>query len=139
MEELQAIGEILEGNWRGKIGNDIVDEYWSVTLADSIMGMFRWEKAGKISFYEFVVIDKLTDKIRLKIKHFHANLTGWEERSDFVQYVLHEVTDKRIVFGSDDPNERGQLIYEQPNEDKLIATLVMAKGDQSLRFEFDRM
>lgn len=78
-------------------------------------------------------------KIRLKIKHFHANLTGWEERSDFVQYVLHKVTDKRIVFGSDDPNERGQLIYEQPNEDKLIATLVMAKGEQSLRFEFNRM
>ncbi|MHA2239588.1 MAG: DUF6265 family protein [Candidatus Hodarchaeales archaeon] len=139
MEELQAIGELLEGNWRGKIGNDIVDEYWSATLADSIMGMFRWEKAGKVSFYEFVVIDKIEDKIMLKIKHFHANLTGWEERTDFVHYVLHEVTATRIVFGADDPSEKGRLIYEQPSKDKLTATLEMAKQNQILRFEFNRI
>ncbi len=139
MSKFQSIGKLLQGNWQGKIGDDIVDEYWSIPLADTIMGMFRWIKDGKVSFYEMVVIDNVDGIIKLKIKHFNSDLTGWEEKSDFVYYVLLDMTDSEIIFGSDDPNEKGRIIYKRPSETKLIAVLEMSKSGQTLEFEFNKI
>ncbi|MHA2297478.1 MAG: DUF6265 family protein [Candidatus Hodarchaeales archaeon] len=139
MNEISSIGKILTGNWRGKIGDDIVDEYWSIPLANSMMCTFRWIKDNKVSFYEFVVIDNNDEKTTMKIKHFNDDLTGWEEKTDFIHYVLLEVTDSKVIFGSEDPNEKGRLIYEKPSDDKLVATLEMAKSDQILTFEFNKL
>ncbi|MFX0210252.1 MAG: DUF6265 family protein [Candidatus Hodarchaeota archaeon] len=139
MNKLQSISKVLYGNWQGKIGDDLIDEYWSIHQANSMMGMFRWIKDGKISLYELMVIDNVGDKIVLKIKHFNSDLTGWEEKMDFVHYVLVDVTDSEIIFGSDDPNEKGRLIYKKLSENKLISILEMSKSDQILKFEFNRM
>ncbi|MFX0173447.1 MAG: DUF6265 family protein [Candidatus Hodarchaeota archaeon] len=138
MDQLQSIGKILLGNWYGKIGDDIVEESWSIPVVNSIMGMFRWIKDAKIYFYEFVVIDNVEEKIKLKIKHFNSDFTGWEEKTDFIYYVLKDVTDSKIIFGSDDPNEKGRIIYERPDENTLIAILEMAQTGKVLKFEFTK-
>ncbi|MFX0151711.1 MAG: DUF6265 family protein [Candidatus Hodarchaeota archaeon] len=138
MDQLHSIGKVLIGNWYGKIGDDIVEESWSTPAANSIMGMFRWIKDAKIYFYEFIVIDKTEEKIKLKIKHFNSDFTGWEEKADFVYYVLKEVTDSKIIFGSDDPSEKGRIIYERPDENTLIAVLEMAQTGKVLKFEFTK-
>lgn len=139
MNQLQLIGKILTGNWRGKIGDDIVDEYWSIMAANTLIGMFRWLKEGEVSFYEFVVIDNIDGKIRLKIKHFNPDLTGWEEKANYIHYVLRDISDSQVIFGSEDPTEKGRLIYERQGEKKLTVILEMSKSDRTLRFEFDRI
>lgn len=139
MNQLKLIGKLITGNWRGKIGDDTVDEYWSITEANTLMGMFRWLKEEKVNFYEFIVIDKIDGTIRMKIKHFNSDLTGWEEKTDYVHYILREMSDSKIIFGSEDPKEKGRLIYERQGDTKLIAILEMSQSDRTLKFEFNRM
>ncbi|MFX1512483.1 MAG: DUF6265 family protein, partial [Promethearchaeota archaeon] len=106
---------------------------------NSMMGMFRWIKNGKVSFYELIVIDNIEEEITMKLKHFNSDFTGWEEKVDFVHYVLVDVTDSEIIFKPNDPNKKGSLVYKKPTENKLIAILEMSKGDRVLKFEFNRI
>jgi hypothetical protein len=138
MDQLDLIGKILEGYWIGKIEDDIVEEGWSIPSANSIMGMFKWIKEGKNYFYEFIIIEKMNDKIELKIKHFNPDFEGWEEKSDFVCYRLLEVSTNKIVFGPPDPDEKGRLIYEKPDDNSLVAILEMSQTGKILKFTFNR-
>jgi len=139
MRDLDKIGKFLIGNWKGKIGEDIVDEVWSLAMANSIMGMFRWIKDGKVYFYEFVVIDNIDEIIKLKIKHFNSDLLGWEEKNDFVYYILREIKENELIFVSEDPKEEGRLIYRKTDQNTLIAILEMAKSSRTLKFAFNKV
>lgn len=138
MDQLDLIGKMLEGYWIGKIEDDIVEEGWSRPSANSIMGMFKWIKEGKNYFYEFIIIEKINDKIELKIKHFNPDFEGWEEKSDFACYRLVEVSTNKIVFGPLNPDEKGRLIYEKPEDNSLVAILEMSQTGKILKFIFNR-
>ncbi|MFX1512818.1 MAG: DUF6265 family protein [Promethearchaeota archaeon] len=138
-EIIKSLEEILTGNWRGKIGEDTVEEVWSAPLANSMMCMFRWIKDGKISFYEFIIIDSTNEKTTLKIKHFNSDFTSWEDKKDFIHYVLSELTASKVIFGPADPNKKGRLIFQRMNENKLVAILEMSTNEgKILKFEFDK-
>lgn len=86
--------EWLSGYWIGDGFDGVSEEIWAPAADDTMMGMYRHTKDGKITFYEFM---HLTSD-GMKLKHFNPDLTAWEEKEDFVTFPLIEVTADKIIF-----------------------------------------
>jgi len=95
--ELSAISW-LAGHWRGEAFGGITEEIWSPPLGGSMMGAFKLVTNNKVSFYELETIIEENNTLILKLKHFHANLKGWEEKDETVDFRLVKVTENKIYF-----------------------------------------
>jgi len=84
----------LAGHWTGDGFGGTSQEIWSPPSADgTMMGMYRHHtENGTLNFYEFMTLDATG----MKIKHFHPNLTGWEEKEGFVSFEMISHTADRI-------------------------------------------
>jgi hypothetical protein len=70
----------LQGHWIGEGLGGTTEEIWSPPLGNSMMGMFRLVKDGKVVFSELLFIVEDQDSLNLKLKHFDADFKGWEEK-----------------------------------------------------------
>ncbi|MEM7369721.1 MAG: DUF6265 family protein [Bacteroidota bacterium] len=95
--ELTALSWI-EGHWRGEAFGGIVEEIWSPALGGSMMGSFKLVNDGQVSFYELETIVEEQGTLILRLKHFHGNLKGWEEKDETVDFRLVKVTKDKVFF-----------------------------------------
>ena len=63
-----------------------------------MMGMYRMTKDGKAMFYELLLITEEQGSLAVKLKHFHPDLRGWEERDESLRFPLVARRDGRIYF-----------------------------------------
>ncbi len=81
---------------KGLGGNN--DEVWSSAESGSMMGMYRHHKDGKIVFYELMIITEEKGSLLLRIKHFDAQLKGWESREESKEFPLVAVEKDAVYF-----------------------------------------
>ena len=62
------------------------------------MGMFRWIKEDRVSFYELMVIEQAEEGVMMRIKHFSPGLKGWEEKDRAVDFLLVQLDGTEAVF-----------------------------------------
>jgi hypothetical protein len=65
-----------------------------------MMSAFKVVINGKINFYEFVTIVEENGSLTLRLKHFHADMKGWEEKNVTQDFKLVKITPNRIYFQS---------------------------------------
>ena len=111
----------LTGSWQGQNGGDPVEEHWSPLRGNTLMGMFRWVKDGKVSFYELIVIEQEGELVRLRIKHFHPGLVGWEEKDRAHEFVLVHLQDREAIFYDLDEPKTRWAVYRLEAEDRLVS------------------
>lgn len=76
------------GVWRGSgLGASAVEVY-SPPAAGQISGHFELVAEGKVRFYELMQIVEQGGSLVYRLKHFNADLTGWEEKGDSVAFAL---------------------------------------------------
>ena len=126
----------LEGIWRGSLSGGVIEEQWSGPEGDNMMGMFRYVKDGKVTFYEMQVIELGDAGPVLRIKHYHPGLRGWEEKDESVTFGLQEVADQKAVFLEDDGSQT--LTYEVIDDRLTIELARVGAEKPSSRFEFER-
>ncbi len=97
--------EWVIGNWQAQTDNGIMEEYWYPILGDAMAGWFRWKKEDAIFLYEFMLIQQIESRVVLKIKHFDANLEGWEESHKWIEYLAWSSEPNKVIFKSVDPPE----------------------------------
>lgn len=78
--------EWFAGHWTGEAFGGVSEEIWSPPKDGAMMGMFRLVKGGKPMFYEFMAFVEENGSLMLRLKHFNANLTGWEEKNKTVDF-----------------------------------------------------
>ena len=111
----------LSGNWLGQNGQDPVEEHWSPLRGNTLMGMFRWVKDGKVRFYELLAVEQDGAFVFLRIKHFHPGLVGWEEKDRAHEFVLVQLKGQEAVFLElDKPNARW-TVYRLEGRDRLVS------------------
>jgi hypothetical protein len=88
----------LAGRWRGEGLGGVVEELWSPPLAGAMVGVFRLVADGEPSFYEICLLREHEGSLVYRVKHFHADLSGWEERSDFVEFPLVKLEPGLVQF-----------------------------------------
>jgi len=88
----------LEGCWQGTgLGGDVA-ECWLRGPADRYTGFFTLTRDGKQSFSEIMVIGMFEDGPALRLKHFDAELKGWEEKDVFVAFPFESQDTDKIAF-----------------------------------------
>jgi hypothetical protein len=117
----------LAGHWTGEALGGVSEEIWSAPGAGAMMGMYRLIKNGKPVFYELLTIVEENGSLALRLKHFHPNLTGWEEKDKTVDFPLVAL-------------EKGAVHFEgmsfHPREDgTLVVYLAIGQKDGSVREE----
>ena len=128
----------LVGQW---IGTGIQDapamESWlppvGETTAETMVGTFVQQKPdGTIMFTEHMYLMEEEGSLVLKLKHFNADLTAWEEKDDMVTFRLVAIEDCAAYFNAltlrCDDREDGTR--------GLLAAVRMQSGDE-LVFRFD--
>ncbi|WP_339655896.1 DUF6265 family protein [uncultured Maribacter sp.] len=90
--------EWLTGHWKGEAFGGIAEEIWSPPLGGAMMFSFRLLANGSISFYEFGHILETDGTLLLQLKHFNADLSGWEEKEETIDFKLLKVEEDRFYF-----------------------------------------
>ena len=70
----------LAGRWVGTGLGGEIEEVWSPPAGGQMIGTFALRREGRPIFYELMMIDRADQGIRLRVKHFNPDFTGWEER-----------------------------------------------------------
>jgi hypothetical protein len=105
------------GNWTGQGLGGTCDETWTGPAGGAMMGMFRLVKDGKVVFYEFLTLVEHEGSLLLKLKHFNPDLTGWEEKADFVKFRLLKVEPAAVYFDG--------LTFKRANDNTLEIFLAL--------------
>jgi hypothetical protein len=94
------IGDVawLEGRWIGTGLGGTTETVWSAPLGDSMMGMFRLIKNGKVVFSELMFIVEEKGSLILRLKHFDRALKGWEEKDVAQSFPLVRLGPSSIYF-----------------------------------------
>lgn len=118
----------LEGRWLGTGFGDLSEEHWQPARAGSMLGLFRQHKDGKPLFYEFMQLAQVGDTVEMRIKHFDADLTGWEEKDEFLTFPLIEVKPNEARFSGLTLRREGDrlTIYLAMRHDDKISEAVFS-------------
>ncbi|MEL7190452.1 MAG: DUF6265 family protein [Pseudomonadota bacterium] len=92
----------LVGQWQGEgIGGAPAMESWLAPMGGTMVGTFVQETdAGAIMFTEHMYIVADDGSLTLKLKHFNAELTSWEEKDDMVTFRLVAIEDCAAYFNA---------------------------------------
>lgn len=109
----------LAGSWVGDGFGGVSEESWSLPIDGTMMGMYRHHINGKITFYEFFLLDK--NGIRLK--HFNPDLTSWEEKNDMVTFPMISFSKTKI--------EMEGLVYDLKSENEVEIRLQVTQNGET--------
>ena len=131
--ELSDLGW-LKGCWEGTGFGNRVGECWMSAPGGRLTGVFQMLDAdGSQTMSEIFVLDHFEYGPAIRLKHFHADLTGWEGRDDFVVFPLRETGPDFARFDG--------LTYRLAEDGRLIVELMVSRGGESSlqRLEFQRV
>lgn len=70
----------LAGRWVGQGLGGEVEESWSPAVGGQMVGHFQLVTAGQVRIYELEMIDEQPTGLRMRVKHFNRDFTGWEDK-----------------------------------------------------------
>ena len=121
---LADLGWIV-GSWEGEgIAGAPAIEAWSPAAAGQIPGHFRQLKPdGSVMFYEFLALVEKDGSLMLRLKHFNADLSGWEEKAVVREFPLTKVTRDRWEFSG--------ITYQREGRSRMTVTVLIRNADKS--------
>ncbi len=122
----------IQGHWRGEAFGGITEEIWSPPLGGSMMCAFKLVVEDKVKFYELVTLVEENGSLILRLKHFHANLQGWEMKEETVDFRLVKISENALYFEG--------FTFERINDNELdIYVLIGSDGKtEEAKFPYER-
>jgi hypothetical protein len=117
----------LVGRWTGTGLGGVSEEVWADAAGGAMMGMYRLVINGKVSFYELMNLVEENGTLVLKLKHFNADFTAWEDKEKFVSFPLVKLTATEAWFAG--------LTFRRVGSDGLNIFLAMRGKDGAVREE----
>jgi hypothetical protein len=117
----------LAGSWTGEAFGGQVKEVWTKTGTGEMMGMFVLVQKNKPAFYEFLILTIVDDQLKMRLKHFNPDMTGWEEKDKTVDFRFIKNENNRYYFHG--------LTFEVTGKDSFKIYLAMRQKDKSLTEE----
>lgn len=123
----------LEGHWQAEALGGTVDEIWSPPAAGTMVGMFRLIQDDEAGFYEIFTLTEEGPTVLLRLKHFHPNLTGWEEKDETVDFPLVALEEGQAFFDGVTYRRRG------PDEIEVFLAMHTKDGVKEVVFAHKRV
>ncbi|UXX78376.1 DUF6265 family protein [Reichenbachiella carrageenanivorans] len=121
----------LRGYWVGDGFGGVSEECWMPPSLGRMNGIFKHMADGQTTFMEFMDISEVNDTLRLRLKHFNPDMTGWEEKGDYVTFTLESVAPNKAIFKG--------LTYELIDPNYLKISLKLRQKDGSINTEVFNM
>ena len=129
----------LMGDWAGTgIDGHPAGESFSRVGSDRMVGHFwQLDGTGGVRFYELITIEPEGESLVMRLKHFHADLTGWEAREGdaALHFQLRAREPGKWVFGP--------ATFTQVGPDRLKVSVAMDNrtdgSPASLEFDYRRL
>ena len=123
----------LAGHWQGEAFGGVTEEIWSPPMGGSMMCSFRLVKDNKVNFYELCTIIEENNSLLLRLKHFHPDLKGWEDKDVTVDFPLVKVSDNRMYF-------EGFTIEKVNDYEINIYVVIQSDGKENeVKFNYNRI
>lgn len=111
----------LVGSWAGTAFGQNFEEVWNPPSAGSMIGLFKLYGDDGVAFYELLQLSVEDDTLSLKVKHFNADFTAWEDKADFVNFRLVSKDENALHFGG--------LSFYKRSDNSIDGYIVMRKGE----------
>jgi hypothetical protein len=118
----------LAGTWAGEGLGGVSEEIWSKPQGGIMIGMYRMMKVGKPVFYELLTLSETDGTLLIRLKHFHANFVGWEEKEKTVDFRFIKRDGNRIYFEG--------MTFEPVGESSVKIYLAIGPKDGSIAKKF---
>ncbi len=127
----------MTGAWVGTIDDDQIEEHWSSSDGETLMGMFRWLKADAVYLYEFMLISKSELGVTLQIKHFQPDFVGWEEKDAAVTFYFQTLEGRTVTFDNGKFGDANRVLqYTLTEGGQLISIIYSSVSGEPNRYEF---
>ncbi len=117
----------ISGHWAGEALGGRCEEVWLPPRAGSMIGMYRLTKSGKTVFFELFSLSEVDSSVVLRLKHFHPDLKGWEEKDETIDFPLVAFTETDLFFDG--------LTFHKVNDNEITVFLAIRSEDGQLREE----
>jgi len=111
----------LVGSWTGTAFGKRFEEVWNPPSAGTMVGLFKLFGEDGVAFYELLLLSVEEGTLSLKVKHFSADFSAWEEKPDFVNF--------RLVKKEADALHFGGLSFYKKGDDAIDGYIVMRSGE----------
>lgn len=120
----------IQGHWRGEAFGGITEEIWSPPLGNSMMCVFKLVVEDEVRFYEIITLTEEQGTLMLRLKHFHGDLKGWEEKDETVDFPLVKVTPGKVFFDG--------FTFERVSAEEMNIYVLLEDGDGNRQEEVFR-
>ena len=107
----------LSGRWEGEAFGGTIEEVWSEPSGGAMVGYFRLVRDGKPAFYEIMTLIESQGSVEMRLKHVNPDMTGWEEKNDFVTFRLVRQDATGAYFDG--------LTFRRAGDDRIEAFLAL--------------
>jgi len=123
----------IEGHWKGEAMGGVIEEVWTAPLAGSMMGSFKLAEGNSVVFYELETLTEEDGSVILRLKHFSADLKGWEKQNDTVDFKLVKFSKNRAYFD--------ELTFEVISDNELNIYVVIEEegSSEEVKFNYHRV
>ena len=123
----------VQGHWKGEAFGGTVEEIWTPPLGGSMMCAFKLVVNDEVRFYEIVTITEEQETLMLRLKHFHKDLKGWEEKDETVDFPLIKVTPDKMFFDG--------FTFERISENEMNIYVIIGEEEkeQEAKFNYKRV
>lgn len=115
----------LVGSWQGEMFGGIGEEVWQPESGGAMVGTFRLIHGNDVGFYELMIISEDSTGLVFRIKHFNADLTGWEKKDEMHTFPFVSANERKILFEG--------MSYELLTPDSLMITLTTVQESDSTK------
>lgn len=112
---------MLVGSWTGTAFGQRFEETWNPPSAGSMVGLFKLHDDDEVSFYELMLMTVEDGTLVMKVKHFNADFSGWEEKPDYAAFRLVKITGDELHFSG--------LSFYRRTDDLLDAYILVRDGN----------
>jgi hypothetical protein len=88
----------IEGNWRGTMGEAVIEETWSPSEDGWHIGMFRMIRDGRPRLYEIIAIGPVEGRLTMYMRHFGSQFEAWEPVDEPLIFDLERLSGTEAVF-----------------------------------------
>ncbi len=119
----------LAGRWEGEAFGGQFEEVWSPATAGSMCGTFKLMVNDAVSFYEIFTITFDSAGPVLRLKHFNADLTGWEEKDEVITFPFvggdaNELRFDGLVYRKTSDNTMQILLKTKDSEGTVTENVI---------------
>jgi hypothetical protein len=74
----------MVGHWQGEGLGGQFEEVWTAPKKGVMVGLYRGLKNDAPVFYEILTLSEVKGSLEFRLRHFHPDLKGWEEKDETV-------------------------------------------------------